>query len=89
MESQRMNWRVVGVTAISLWVILLVRGNFELANAPASPCYRHIDAAYDCPMYYQLSNPFVSAQVNKLQHAVPIQQGYIKLHLTTENITHP
>ena len=32
---------------------------------------------------------FVSAQVNKLQHAVPVQQGYIKLQLTTENITHP
>ena len=31
----------------------------------------------------------VSAQVNKLQHAVPIQQGYIKLHATTESITHP
>ena len=27
---------------------------------------------------------FVSAQVNKLQHAVPVQQGYIKLHPTTE-----
>ena len=32
---------------------------------------------------------FVSAQVNKLQHAVPVQQGYIKLQLTTENITQP
>ena len=32
---------------------------------------------------------FVSAQVNKLQHTVPVQQGYIKLQLTTENITHP
>ena len=32
---------------------------------------------------------FVSAQVNKLQHAVPVQQGYIKLQLTMENITHP
>ena len=31
---------------------------------------------------------FVSARVNKLQHAVPVQQGYIKLLLTTENITH-
>ena len=31
---------------------------------------------------------FVSSQVNKLPHAVPIQQGYIKLHRTTENITH-
>ena len=32
---------------------------------------------------------FVSAQVNKLQHAVPVQQGYIKLQLTTENIIQP
>ena len=32
---------------------------------------------------------FVTAQVNKLQHAEPVQQGYIKLQLTTENITHP
>ena len=39
-------------------------------------------------MYYRLTH-FVSAQVNKLQHAVLIQQGYIKRHLTTENVTHP
>ena len=32
---------------------------------------------------------FVSVQVNKLQHTVPVQQGYINLHPTTENITHP
>ena len=32
---------------------------------------------------------FISAQVNKLQQAVPVQQGYIKLYPTTENITHP
>ena len=32
---------------------------------------------------------FVSAQVNKLQHSVPVQQEYIKLQLNTENITHP
>ena len=31
---------------------------------------------------------FVSAHVNKLQHAVPVQQGYIKLQPTTENTTH-
>ena len=31
---------------------------------------------------------FVSAQVNKLQHAVPVQQGYIKLQLAMKNITH-
>ena len=32
---------------------------------------------------------FVSAQVSKLQHAMSVQQGFTKLHLTTENITHP
>ena len=32
---------------------------------------------------------FVSAQVNKLQNAVSVQQGYIKLELTTVKITHP
>ena len=32
---------------------------------------------------------FVPAQVNKLQHAVPVQQGYIKLQPAMENITHP
>ena len=31
----------------------------------------------------------VSSQVNKLQHAVPVQQRYIQLHPTTESITHP
>ena len=32
---------------------------------------------------------FVSAQVNKLQYKLPVQQRYIKLWLTTENITPP
>ena len=30
----------------------------ELADAPANLCHHHIDAAYDCSMYYQLSNLF-------------------------------
>ena len=33
-------------------------GNLELADAPTSLCYHHIYAAYDCSVYYQLSNPF-------------------------------
>ena len=54
-----MSWRVLGVATVSLWgVILLVRGSLELANAPTNPCYHYIDAAYDCSIYYQLSNPF-------------------------------
>ena len=56
-----MSWRVLGVATVSLWgILLLVRGSLELANAPTNPCYHHIDAAYDCSMYYQLSNPFCS-----------------------------
>ena len=39
-------------------ILLLVRGNLELANAPTNPCHHHIDAAYDCSVYYQLSNLF-------------------------------
>ena len=53
-----MSWRVLRVATVSLWGILLAMGNLELANAPTSPCYHHIDVAYDFPMYYQLSNPF-------------------------------
>ena len=32
---------------------------------------------------------FVSAQVNKLQHAVLVQQRFIKLQPTTKNIIQP
>ena len=54
-----MSWRVLRVPTISLWgILLLARGNLELANAATNPCYHHIDAAYDCSMYYQLSNLF-------------------------------
>ena len=43
----------------SLWgILLLVRGNLKFPNAPTNPCYHHTDAAYDCSIYYQLSNPF-------------------------------
>ena len=90
MGSQRKSWRVLRVATISLWgILLMVRGDFELANAPTQAYYHRIDAAYDCSMYHQLSNTFCPAQVNKLQHAVPVQQGYIKLYPTTENTIHP
>ena len=59
MGSQRMSWTVLQVATISLWgILLLTRGNMELANAPTNPYIYHIDAAYDCFMYYQLSNLF-------------------------------
>ena len=59
MESQRTSWRVLELATTSLWgILLLARGNLKLANAPVNPCYYHIDASYDCSMYYQLSNTF-------------------------------
>ena len=47
------------MATVSLWgTRLLLRRDLELATAPANPCYHHIDAAYDCSIYYQLSNLF-------------------------------
>ena len=59
----------------SLWgILLLQRGNLELANGPPNPCYHHVIASciINCLTH------FVSAQVNTIQHAVLVQQGYIK-----------
>ena len=53
-----------------------------------TPVITHIDAAYDCSMFMNCLTHFVSAQVINLQHAMPVQQGYVKLHPTTDNITH-
>ena len=82
-----MSWRVLGVATISLWGILLVMGNLELANAPANHCYHHIDAAYDCSMYYQLSNLFCLCPGQQAT-TCSASSRYIKLQLNTENITH-
>ena len=82
-----MCWRVLGVATGSLWgILLLMRGNLELANASTNPCYHISMLLMIAPC---VINCLVSAQVNKLQHAVPVQKGYIKLQLTMENITHP
>ena len=54
MGSQRTNWRVLRVATISFCgILLLVKGDLELANAPTNPCYHHTDAVYDFSMYYQ------------------------------------
>ena len=63
--------------------------NLKLANAPTSPCYNILMMLMISPCIINCLTHFISARVNKLQHAVPVQQGYIKLQLTTENITHP
>jgi len=76
-----MSWRVLGVATISLWeILLLTRGNLVVANAPTNPCYHHIDAAYDCSMYYQLSNPFCLCPG---QQATTCSDSSIRIYKTT------
>ena len=73
--SQRMSWRVLGGD-YSLFggSFFLARGNLKLANGSPNPHDHHMIAS--CIINYLTH--FVSAQVNKLQHAELVQQGYIK-----------
>ena len=50
--------------------------NLELANAPNSPCYTILMLLMIVPCIISCLTCFFSAQVNKLQHAVPVQQRY-------------
>ena len=47
--------------------------NLKLANAPTSPCYAILMLLMIVPCAVNCLTRFVSAQVNKLQHAVPVQ----------------
>ena len=51
-------------------------GNLELANAPTSPCCTILMLLMIVPCIIDCLTCFVFAQVNKLQHAVPVQQRY-------------
>ena len=51
-------------------------GNLKLANAPTSPWYTILMLCMIVPCIIDCLTCFVSAQVNKLQHAVPVQQRY-------------
>ena len=85
-----MNWRVLGLATISLWgIVLLARCNLELANAPTNPCCHHIDAAFDCSMYYQLSNLFCLCPGQQTTTGSASSTRIYKLQPTMENITHP
>ena len=56
--------------------------NLKLANAPTSPCHHHIGAAYDCSMYYQLSNPFC---ICPGQQATTRSASSTRIYKTTAN----
>ena len=51
-------------------------GNWELANAPTSPCYTILMLLMIVPCIINYLTCFVSAQVSQLQHVVPVQQRY-------------
>ena len=50
--------------------------NLKLANAPTSLCYVILMMLMIIPCTVNYLTCFVSAQVNKVQHAVPVQQRY-------------
>ena len=51
-------------------------GNLELANPPTNPYNHYVDALMIAPCIINCLICFVSAQFNKLQHAVPVQQRH-------------
>ena len=51
---------------VSLWGILLVMGNLELANAPTNLCITILMLLMIAPYIINCLNRFVSDQVNKL-----------------------
>ena len=84
-----MSWRVLGVATISLGGFFSWQaGIWSWLTPLLIPVITILMLLMIAPCIIYCLTHFVSAQVNKLQHAVPVQQGYIKLLLTTENITH-
>ena len=50
--------------------------NLKMTNAPTSPCYAILMTLMIIPCTVNCLTCFVSAQVNKLQHTVPVPQRY-------------
>ena len=85
-----MSCRVLRVATVSLGgILLLARGIWSWLIPLLIPVITILMVLMIAPCSINCLTRFVSAQVNKLQHSVPVQQGYIKLEPTTENITHP
>ena len=85
-----MTWRVLGVATISLGAFFSWQAGIWSWLMPLLiPVITILMLLMIAPCIVNCLRCFVSAQVHKLQHAVPVQQGYINLHLTMEDITHP
>ena len=83
-----MRWRVLRVATISPWGFLLLVKENSWLMPQLTPVITILILLMIASCVINYLTHFVSAQVNKLQHAVPVQQGYIKLHPTMEIITH-
>ena len=77
------------VATISLWVVFLTMGIWSWLMSLLVLVITILMLLVIAPCIINCLICFVSAQVNKLQYSVPVQQGYIKIQPTTENITHP
>ena len=84
-----MRWRVLRVATISPWGFLLLVKENSWLMPQLTPVITILILLMIASCVINYLTHFVSAQVNKLQNAVLVQQGRIKLHLTMENVTHP
>ena len=84
-----MSWRVLGVATISLWGSSWKWEIWSWLMPLLVPVINILMLLVMAPCIINFLTHFVSVQVNKLQHAVPVQQGCIKPQPTMENITHP
>ena len=81
-----MNWGVLGVATISLWAILLVMGIWSWLMRLLVPVITMMLLMIVPCIINCLTICLCAGQQAT---TVPVPQGYIKLRLTTENITHP
>ena len=84
-----MSWGVLQVATISLWGSSWKWEIWSWLMPLLVPVINILMLLMIAPCIINYLTCFVSVQVNRLQHAVPVQQEYIKLQPTMENITHP
>ena len=77
------------MATISLWeILLLIRGDLELANTATSPCYHHTDTNYDFSIYYQLFNTVYPCPSQQATACSNISAKVYKLHSPVGIIYH-